>query len=1217
MPHMKQNFKRNLLIGFSVSMIILIASAVASFISINNLLDSAGLVNHTNDVIFELKNINEALIDAETGQRGYLITGEDEFLNPYKDARERAFAGYENIRKLTNDNPRQQEKMPMLRRMIEGRFRYLESAIENKNAGLSPNIANLRLGREAMDEIRRMLTDMQQHELALLTERTESMNLFARFTPPLIVAGAILALIITVVFYTRVTSDYGERVRLQEALQQKDVEIQNRINIIRSLADKIAQGNYDIRVDDQQSDSLGSVAVSLNRMAQSLDDSFNKLSDKEWLQSGLSTLNNVMIGEKEIETLSAEVIATVSNYIDSSTGALYILEGKDLRRAGGYAFAIDQSRETIRVHDGILGQAVASGKLVELKDIPQESVTISFATGAVKPKHVVAIPVFDGYTVKGAMEFATVGTFTKRQIDYLKDAAPNIGIALSTAQNRRRLQELLEETQAQSEELRVQHSELENLNSELEVQAEKLQASEEELKVQQEELKQANEELEERSSLLEEKNHMISERNLEIQAKADQLAQTTRYKSEFLANMSHELRTPLNSILLLSRLMSENQDKNLTNDQIEYARVIQSSGHGLLSLIDEILDLSKIEAGKMKLEYGDASVKEVVHNMASMFGPIARDKKIEFRTEVESGTPEKIETDKLRLEQVIRNLVSNAIKFTANGYVLLRIGISRDGSQVYFTVKDTGIGIAKDKQSIVFEAFQQADGSTRRKYGGTGLGLSISRELVKLLGGDITLTSEPDQGSEFTLTLPVVRNEASEVVEDLKTPLLVEKPFYSQQRTEQRPSVDKKPGDRKPGDKKYISTTIPESIPDDRASIGRGDKSILIVEDDTNFAKALLDFTRRKGYKGIVSVRGDEAVELAKNFLPVGILLDIQLPVRSGWEVMEELKSTTETKHIPVHIMSSHEAKNESLMKGAIDFIEKPVAFEQMHEIFKKIEFVLQHHPRKVLIVEENARHAKALAYFLETFDVNLEITNDVKVAIDSLKSDKVECVILDMGVPDKQVHDTLEMVKKTPGLENLPIIIFTGKSLSQPEVLKIRQYADSIVVKTAYSYKRILDEVSLFLHLMENNREGEPKTPKYHKLGALDEVLKSKTVLVADDDMRNIFSLTKSLEKYQMNVIAAVDGKDALKKLHATPRVDIVLMDMMMPEMDGYETIEAIRGERKYRDLPIIAVTAKAMTGDREKCIDAGASDYITKPVDVDQLFSLLRVWLYESGLK
>lgn len=1204
------------MIGFSVSMVILIATSIASYVSISNLLETADLVAHTNEVILELNEVNSAMVDAETGQRGFLIVGENEFLEPYINARERAFAAYDNVKKMTVENTGQQEKLPGLRRLMEARFRYLEAAIESRKSGGTTNLANLRLGRQAMTEIREELGDLKLHQTNLLQQRTESLNAFAKATPPLIITGAIIALIIAGVFFARVSSDYSERLRLQEELQQKDKDTSTRIAIIQDIAEKISEGSYSARVNDQQKDALGAVAGSLNKMAESLEYSFNALSDKEWLQTGITNLNNIMIGEKEIETLSAEVIASIASYTDSNAGALYVLDGKELRRSGGYAFTPEKSRERLKLNEGILGQAVATGKPVELKDIPSEHVSISFATGEVKPRHVVAVPVLDGLTVKGAIELATINTFSKRQIEFLTGAAPNVGIAISTAQNRRRMQELLEETQAQSEELRTQHTELENLNSELELQAEKLQTSEEELKVQQEELKQANTELEERSRLLEEKNHLISERNIEIQTKADELTRTTRFKSEFLANMSHELRTPLNSILLLSRLMSENQDNNLTPDQMEYARVIQSSGQGLLSLIDEILDLSKIESGKMTLEYQDVSLTEMIQNMKLMFGPLAKEKKIEFKTYIAESAPERVETDKLRLEQVLRNLLSNAVKFTANGYVQLGIEETGGGGTIRFIVKDTGIGIAKDKQGIVFEAFQQADGSTRRKYGGTGLGLSISRELVRLLGGELTVTSEPDQGSEFVLSLPTkkdvkdLKSAAIEIISAAKT-----KTGFARKAVQEKPRVDLAP----PIDRKFLSTTIPESVPDDRNEITAEDKIILIIEDDTAFARALLEFTRKKGYKGIVSVRGDEGIDLARQFLPVGILLDIQLPVKSGWEVMDELKSKPETRHIPVHIVTSHEVRNESLGKGAVDYVHKPVTVEQMQEIFRKIEYVLQHHPKKVLIVEENEQHAKALAYFLETFDVNLEIKSEVGGAIHSLRSDNVDCVILDMGIPDKQAYDTLEAIKKTPGLEHLPIIIFTGKSLSQPEVMKIRQYADSIVVKTAFSYKRILDEVSLFLHLMEKHSqpEAQPQPPRYHKLGALDEVLKNKTVLIADDDMRNIFSLTKALEKYQMNVIAAVDGKDALKKLKAASKVDIVLMDMMMPEMDGYETTMAIRKERKYQDLPVIAVTAKAMMGDREKCINAGASDYITKPVDIDQLFSLLRVWLYESGRK
>lgn len=1198
---MEKNFKRNLLVGFGASLLILIVSSFASFVSISNLLSSSELLRHTNEVITELNSLNISILEAQSSQRGYLLLGDQSFLERYDERRRETLATFKKVTTLTQDNVDQQQDLLELFKIIEERFYYLELSITSKKEGKAPSMANLAQGRVIMENLRKVIARVQERERTLLAERTSEVDRYSKYTPPLIISAAMIALLITVMFYIRVRNDFEDRERLQRALEQKDAEITHRITIIQGIADKISAGKYDVRVDDQQSDALGSVGGSLNKMASSLQYSFGLLSDKEWLQTGLGKVNDALIGEKDMETLTNDAMAVLALYTNSQVGALYLIDRDELHNIGGYAFPGKGPRKLIRLGEGIVGQVAVNGKPIHLKGIPSENINVTFGIGEAKPSDILVIPLFDGYTMKGVIELGSLPGYTSRDVEFLSACAPNIGIAISTAQSRMRLQELLEETQSQAEELQTQHAELENLNSELEVQAERLQASEEELKVQQEELKQANQELEERSRLLEERNHMISERNSEIQQKADQLAESTRYKSEFLANMSHELRTPLNSILLLSRLISENQDKNLSADQIEYAKVIQSSGHGLLSLIDEILDLSKIEAGKMNVEYQAVSLKEIVNEMKSLFGPVAKEKGIELRTSLAEGMMPVLETDKLRLEQILRNLLSNAIKFTAAGYVALKVemdGASREF--IRFSVTDTGIGIPKEKQRIIFEAFQQADGSTRRKFGGTGLGLSISRELVKLLGGELMVQSEVEQGSSFSFIIP-----AAKALQKKEPPVASFKPLPSLSELAYTPLPEKK--------KQYISTEIPENIPDDRTSILQGDKVILIVEDDINFAKSLYDVTQRQGYKCIVAVRGDEGIELAKQFLPLGILLDIQLPVKSGWEVMEELKSTPETRHIPVHIMSSHQLRSESLLKGAVDFINKPVAFDQVQEIFKKIEYVLTHHPKKVLIVEENARHAKALAYFLETFDINLEINQQVDEAIDALKNRNVDCVILDMGIPDQRAYDTLEAVKRTKGLENIPIIIFTGKSLSQPEEMKIKQYADSIVVKTAHSYKRILDEVSLFLHLMEKSKRDEGSPSTFHKLGALDDVLKGKNVLIADDDMRNIFSLTRALEKYQMNIIAAVDGKDALLKLNENPNTDIVLMDMMMPEMDGYESTAAIRKNPKFKDLPVIAVTAKAMMGDRAKCISAGASDYITKPVDIDQLLSLLRVWLYE----
>jgi CheY-like chemotaxis protein len=600
----------------------------------------------------------------------------------------------------------------------------------------------------------------------------------------------------------------------------------------------------------------------------------------------------------------------------------------------------------------------------------------------------------------------------------------------------------------------------------------------------------------------------------------------------------------------------------------------------------------------MELEYSDVAVKDLVNELNALFEPLAKDKDIIFKIEKDESATEYIETDRLKLEQILRNLISNALKFTKRGSVTLNIKKIKD--TVVFTITDTGIGIPAEKLETIFEAFQQADGSTKRQYGGTGLGLSISRELAKLLSGQITVSSEEEKGSTFTLTIPANRKssyKASEITAAAVAEIEPEIVDTHLTKTQNR---------------EYISDVIPQPVPDDRNNISATDKTILIVEDDTAFAKSLLEFTRRKKYKGIVAVRGDEGIELARKYKPNGILLDIQLPVKSGWEVMDELKSDPETRPIPVHIMSSYDAKTKSLLSGAVDFINKPVAFEKMSAVFQRIEDALSKHPKKVMIVEENPKHAKALAYFLESFNVSAEIKNSIGEGIKALNEQDIDCVILDMGIPAQGSYDTLEEVRKTPGMESLPIIIFTGKNLSHAEEMRIKQYADSIVVKTAHSYQRILDEVSLFLHLVEESKKDK-KSSKYKRLGEFEEVLKDKTVLIADDDVRNIFSLTKSLENYGMNVISAIDGKDALNQLSQHKNIDIVLMDMMMPEMDGYESTKRIRENPRYRKLPIIAVTAKAMMGDREKCINAGASDYITKPVDADQLISLLRVWLYD----
>ncbi len=737
---MQKTLKNNLRIGLGLSLLLLFISSLASYISIGNLIQSSKMVSHSNQVITNLDEIISTLKDAETGQRGYLLTGDDVFLQPYTGAKQQAVLLLSKVENQTRDNAFQQENIKKLSVIIESRLDIIEKTIVIRKAGGTVSIGDLLTGKEYMDNARKVIKTMETEERNLLASRTAAQNRLAGYTPSLIILAAFLAIIITIFFYRKVSSDFSARIKLQQELQEKNEETDHRIEVIQGIAEQISNGDYQIRLDEEEKDGLGSLAGSLNAMAESLQYSFTLLADKEWLQTGIANLNDKMVGEKSVTTLAADILENIIQHIDAQVAAFYLLEDDHfLYLKGSYALLEEQKKEVLKSGEGLAGQAVKSGRQILLSEIPDNELTISYATGNTRPKNIVAVPVFRDRTVVGVVEIGSLNVFTQLQLDFLNAVSANIGIAIHVAQNRKKLQDFLEETQAQAEELQSQHSELEGLNSELEAQTQKIQTSEEELRVQQEELLQSNQELEERTMLLEEKNQLIQEHNLEIQRKSEQLEQSTKYKSEFLANMSHELRTPLNSILLLSKLMSDNKD--LDAEYVEYADVIQSSGQGLLGLIDEILDLSKIEAGKMKLELADVGLNEVTTDMRSLFNPIAKNKNLELRIELEDHLPF-IYTDKMRLEQILKNLLSNAIKFTPKGSVTLAVKSDPGTRTVFFHVTDTGIGIPAAKQALVFEAFQQADGSTRRRFGGTGLGLSISRELAKLLGGEIELRSE-------------------------------------------------------------------------------------------------------------------------------------------------------------------------------------------------------------------------------------------------------------------------------------------------------------------------------------------------------------------------------------------------------------------------------------------------------------------------------------------
>jgi signal transduction histidine kinase/CheY-like chemotaxis protein/CHASE3 domain sensor protein/HAMP domain-containing protein len=1201
---------RNLQFGIGFSLFILVASSVASYLSIQNQMQHRESVNKSRRSVTAVKDVLIALLDAETGNRGYQLTGKESFLEPYNRSLQAYTESINKAKSLDITEPSQLSRLKELEKNVDGNIRNLKLFVENRHNGISMTQEQIEMSKLYMDKCRSIVQDFVKFEETGLEKKNKDLDSSSKTTVLFIIFSSLAAIFVTIFFYVKLRNDLLRRDRLEKQLKAKDFEISRRVNVIQQVASRVSNGDYSQRIADDYDGDLGDLVESLNHMTESLKISFDKINKSDWRQKGLALLNESLVGNKSVKQVTTDSLNQLIDYGNCINGAIYLMDDGKLKLSS--SFGLENSMKQIfESGEGMVGQVFVQKKPKAYNDLNENDFAVTFASSKVKINAILLVPIMSDRLTVGVLEVSSNENFDQDRIDYFVETSRNIAIALRAAKGREKEQRLLEETQAQSEELQVQHSELENLNTELEAQTQKLQASEEELKVQQEELMQTNTELEERSKLLEEKNQLIAERNIEIQRKAEELALSTQYKSEFLANMSHELRTPLNSILLLSRLMAENPDENLNEDQIESAKVIQSSGSSLLTLIDEILDLAKIESGKMSLEYEDVVINDVVKDLKNLMNPLVKEKGIEFNINIEDDLAKSLETDRLRLDQVLRNLLSNALKFTKEGSVELNIKKDlKNKDFIIFSVKDTGIGIPEDKQKIIFEAFQQADGSTQRKFGGTGLGLSISREIAKLLGGYLDLKSKVNEGSDFSLIIPM-----SESLKGTQANLNVNSDqnlvdVILEDVEEIKNIIDYEESNVTTA---FNHLEIPEDVEDDRDSISKDDKVILIVEDDTNFAKALLKYARMQNYKAVVVVRGDQALSAALQYHPNAILLDVQLPVKDGWKVMDELKSNPQTKPIPVHMMSSLHVKQESLMKGAIDFINKPVAMEQMNDVFKKIEDALKKSPQKVLIVEENAKHASALSYFLSNFDISLSVEDTVEDSVKAFNQNGVDCVIFDIGANRRNAYKIIESIKSYEGLENLPIIIFTERNLSTSEELKIKQYADSIVVKTAHSYQRILDEVGLFLHLVEE-KNSSVETIRNRTLGSLTEVLSGKKILITDDDVRNIFSLTKALEKYQVEVVLAMDGVQALEQIKEHPDVDVVLMDMMMPNMDGYETIQEIRKMPKFRRLPIIAVTAKSMIGDRDKCIEAGASDYITKPVDIDQLLSLLRVWLYES---
>ncbi len=921
-------------------------------------------------------------------------------------------------------------------------------------------------------------------------------------------------------------------------------------------------------------------------MATSLRDNREQEALRDWLKNGNNELNTILRGDKSTADLTEQTLAFLAEYLGAGVGVFYIFDNSETELHISASYAVSQKRrqpERIRLGEGLAGQAALEKRVITLNEAPSDYLQISSGLGGSVPSNIVAVPLLHSDTLVGLLEIGSFTAFGEKELEFLKQVMEPLAIALSVNMSHQRVNELLEQTQSQSEEMRVQ----------------------------QEELQQTNEELEERSQMLEQQREQIRAKNLEVeeasrelQRKADELERVSTYKSEFLANMSHELRTPLNSLMILSSLLKDNREGNLTDKQIEFAATINGAGADLLNLINDILDLSKIESGHLEFHYEEQSVATICEQIKATFTPIVSNKEINFTVTREESVPEAIATDGQRTNQILKNLLSNACKFTSTGSVSLRIYVPDSEESplktatVAFAVTDTGIGIPSDKQSLIFNAFQQADGSTSRIYGGTGLGLSISRQLARSMGGEISVTSVAGEGSTFTLYLPV---KGVCGLKPAVAPQYVPPPTtLSDELTIDAGTVRSKPSD-----------PLPAPIPDDREHMRSGDKSILVIEDDLAFAGILVDMVRGRGFSVLAADDGESGIALAERYQPNAIILDVMLPHIDGWGVMRSLKDNPVTRHIPVHFITCLEDRQKAMSMGAIGFVTKPVSSEQLDSVFGTLYTAMEKTTKMLLIVEDDEDQAKALVALLEVRNVTIKVADSGEKAIKLLSNEQFDCIVLDLGLADMGAFELLEELKKLDPERRIPVIIHTGRELTHEDERRLHHYAESIIIKGAKSPERLLNEVTLFLHLVESSLEpGKQRMIR----SALDKeaMLDGKKILIVDDDMRNIFSLSSALADKNIIIFEAENGREALRQLDASPEIDLVLMDIMMPEMDGYEAMRAIRKDPLFQSLPIIALTAKAMKGDREECLKAGASDYIPKPVDMEKLFSLLRVWLY-----
>ena len=1149
-PQMRRQMRMDIgvSLGLSLVAVFFVLSGAVSYMNIRMLNSDSDKIAATHEVILGLNQILSTMKDAETGQRGFVLTGDEAYLTPYDNALTGIEERVLKVEQETQGQPDFQRRLPPLKSHIAAKMNELAQTISaRRESGYQAALDMVRSdrGKADMDAIRAQVAQMQADAGAERDRRVKEMDhaydIAVVSVAVTALTGVLLAALITWV------------ISRSQAMRRRE----------------------------------------------------------SWLQAGQVGLSAASVGEQRLDQLGDSLLDFLAQYLGAEAGVFYAMSEGLYRRVATYG--VPEKNDTpaqFRAGDGLLGEAVQSGRAVTLQDLPDNHLSVGAALGQWRPRHVLIAPAAHEGRVEAVVELGFLHAVPPHTLDLMARLSDLMGVAVQSANYRVHLQQLLEETQRQSEELQSQSEELRVNNEELEEQSRALKESHARLEQQQAELEQTNAQLEEQAAILENQKDDLGRAKSDLEAKARELEQASRYKSDFLANMSHELRTPLNSSLILAKLLSDNPDGNLSEEQVKFARTIQSSGNDLLTLINDILDLSKIEAGQMDIRPEAVSLQRLLRDMERTFEPMAQQKGLKLITRLEGEPPGLIDTDRLRLEQVLKNLLSNAIKFTDKGSVSLTVtaqeAISGD-ARVRFIVGDTGIGISKDHQQSIFDAFRQADGTINRRYGGTGLGLSISRELARLLGGRITLDSTPGKGSTFVIDLPV-SYDAGAVAPPEVLPVASKAPV----------AASEAPKAKKAKTPKALSGP---RFHDDRENLAPGKRTLLIVEDDETFARILYDLAHEQGFQCVVAATAEAALDAVEPYQPAAVLLDIGLPDHSGLSVLDRLKRDVRTRHIPVHVVSGNDYQHAALSLGAAGYMLKPVKREELIGAFRQLETRLSRSVGRILIVEDDTVQRESVARLLKSGDVETVAVGTAAECLELLKSQTFDCMVLDLNLPDATGYSLLETLSQEDAYSFPPVIVYTGRDLSADDEQRLRRYSNSIIIKGAKSPERLLDEVTLFLHQVVSELSSEQQS-LLKKARNRDSMLEGRRILVVEDDVRNVYAVTNIFEPLGAIIEIARNGKEALDALNKAnaglkkgergpDSIDLVLMDVMMPEMDGLTATREIRKRPEWARLPVIMLTAKAMKDDQERCLEAGANDYMAKPLDVEKLISLVRVWM------